>query len=72
MIFIPRNIWEKQLIHLGSEKLAATMLTVLSQNVAMLQVEKATYRVIDTSFRLYNEFYAEKYSRYLCDMHGMS
>ena len=29
----------------------------------MLKVEKAAYRVIDTSFRLHDEFYAEKYSK---------
>ena len=29
----------------------------------MLKVEKATYRVIDTSFRLHGKLYTEKYSK---------
>ena len=37
----------------------------------MLQVEKAT-RIIDTSFRLHDEFYAENTQRYFCGIHAMS
>ena len=63
MVFIPQNIWEKQLIHLGyvqDEILGTTILTVLSQNLCCKQRKQDG--VIDASFRLYGEFQAEKYS----------
>ena len=38
----------------------------------MLQVDRVTYIVIDTSFRVHGKFNAKITQRYFCGMHGMS
>ena len=59
-IFIPQNIWKKQLICLEVEISAATKLTVLRQNLCC---KIKQHRTIDSSFRLHDQFYTEKYSK---------
>ena len=52
-IFIPRNIWGKQLIRFRVEISAATKLAILNQNLCCRYSNQ--HGVIDASFRLYGE-----------------